>query len=154
VSRTTANAADSRLAGSTTRADRSTAQILTDVADREDATIEYMLEIEDDAAARKNEGVQETAIRRRGRRPASEPPSASRRSGWFTDRAASSGEQMLAALLFAGMPGSEKNRCLFVGARRGTFDGDPTPILIAGRDNFRDNRADNRLRVTCDVVYT
>lgn len=42
----------------------------------------------------------------------------------------------------------------FGGARRGTFDGDPTQILIAGRDNFRDNRADNRFRVTCDVVYT
>jgi hypothetical protein len=61
---------------------------------------------------------------------------------------------MLAVPVFVGMPGSEKNRCLFGAARRGTIDGDPIPILIAGRDNFRDNRADNRFRVTCDVVYT
>jgi hypothetical protein len=33
--------------------------------------------------------------------PPSEPPSASRRSRQFSDRVASSGEQMLAALLFA-----------------------------------------------------
>ena len=70
------------------------------------------------------------------------------------DRGASSGEQMLATPPFAGMPGSERNRCLFRGARRGSSGGDPKPILIAGRDNFRDNHADDRLRVTCDVVYT
>lgn len=52
------------------------------------------------------------------------------------------------------MPGSEKSRCLFRGARQGTFGGVSKPILIAGRDNFRDNHADNRHRVTCDVVYT
>jgi hypothetical protein len=61
---------------------------------------------------------------------------------------------MLAALLFAGMPGSEKNRCLFEALRRGSFGGEPKPILIAGRDNFRDSRGDNRLRVTADLVYT
>ena len=51
------------------------------------------------------------------------------------------------------MPGSEKSRCLFRGARQGTFGGVSKPILIAGRDNFRDNHADNRHRVTqCAVV--
>ena len=70
------------------------------------------------------------------------------------DRSASSGEQMPAAPLFAGMPGSEKNRCPFRGARRGAFGGEPKPILIAGRDNFGDNHADNRRRVTCYVLYT
>jgi len=83
-----------------------------------------------------------------------EPASASHVRDGSRDRAASSGEQMLAAPLFAGMPSSVKDRCLFRGAGRGTFGGDPKPILIAGRDNFRDNHADNRLRVTCDVVYT
>ena len=47
------------------------------------------------------------------------------------DRPASPGEQMLATPLFAGMTGSEKNRCLFRGARRGTSGGDPKPILTA-----------------------
>ena len=61
---------------------------------------------------------------------------------------------MLAAAPFAGMSGSEKNRCPFRGVRRGTFGGDPKPILIAGRDNFRDNRGDIAARVTRDVVYT
>lgn len=45
------------------------------------------------------------------------------------DRAASSGEQMLAAPLFAGMTGSEKNRCLLRGARRA--------VLAAIRSRFR-----------------
>lgn len=37
------------------------------------------------------------------------------------DRAPSSGEQMIAAPVFAGMSGSEKSRCLFRGARQGTW---------------------------------
>ena len=69
--------------------------------------------------------VLEPAIRRRGRRPPSEPPSAARRSRWFTGSGPSSGEQMLAAPSFAGMFGLEKNRCPFRGAQRGTFGGDP-----------------------------
>jgi hypothetical protein len=47
--------------------------------------------------------------------------------------------------LFAGMPGSEKNRCPLEMLGRRTFRGAPEPILIAGRDKFSDNQADNRL---------
>jgi hypothetical protein len=34
------------------------------------------------------------------------------------------------------------------------FGGVPRPVLIAGRDSFRDNQANDRPRVTCDIVYT
>jgi len=73
--------------------------------------------------------VQETAIRRHGCRLPSKPPSPSCWSRGFTERTASAAEQILATLLFAGMPGSEKNRCVFRGARRGTFGGVQRPVL-------------------------
>jgi hypothetical protein len=73
---------------------------------------------------------------------------------WSRKVDGSSGSEVAARQGLAELLIGEKNRCILVIAPVTAPASDRAPVPGPGRDNFRDNRGDNRVRVSRDVVYT